>query len=54
MKRLMTQVRITDPQVWEDFKTLAAKNNISANGLLNNLILQYVRRHNLTPPPADP
>lgn len=44
----MTQIRIKDDQVWEDFKTLAAKSNMSANGLMNNLILQYVRRHNLS------
>lgn len=44
----MTQIRIKDDHVWEDFKALAAKSNMSANGLMNNLILQYVRRHNLS------
>lgn len=48
----MTQIRIQDDQVWQDFKHLAAMNNMSANGLMNTLMLQYVRRHNLTARPA--
>lgn len=51
-------LRLKDVQVWEDLKTLAEQKHMSANGLLNMLIQQYVARHNLRPevkisPPAD-
>lgn len=53
MKPRMTQIRIRDNQVWEDFKELAKQNNMSANGLMNVLMLQYVRRHTLNRQPAS-
>jgi len=47
-KPITSNIRIRDREAWERFKELAALQNLSANGLLNQLIVQYVARRTTT------
>lgn len=40
-----TNFRILNDSAWEKFKKLAANNHQSANGLMNKLIEDYVKKN---------
>lgn len=42
---ITTNVRILNDKTWKKFKVIAARKYLSANGLLNSLIEDYVEKN---------
>lgn len=47
MEPQSVHLRIYDAKMWLSFRMLAKQRNMSANGLINTLLTQFVSRHNL-------
>lgn len=43
--KILVSFRVKKPDNWYTFRLLAAQQHMSANGLLNKLVDQYVARH---------